>query len=236
MRNLLLVCAGLVVVLGVVSAKLWSELRTDRQLIVELQEQMAQTKSAVSAPAPTPVQTLQPIVETKAEPVAPAKIPEPRPAAAVVEAALVAALTNRPATTAAGEEARRTDALRQSEQTATSRVLAWRDRLTIAGQTLTTAQLQALNTVAIAELRRETEESLVIESATTPTDLETVFRLREEAITRQNETNQRILRTVSSQLTAEQTAALRSQFEAGDAARRASFRSEREQITNLNIR
>jgi hypothetical protein len=52
--------------------------------------------------------------------------------------------------------------------------------------------------------------------------------MKEEAINRQNETNLRILQMASSELTADQVGALRTQFESGHAARLAAARAERE--------
>ena len=48
MRNLLTVCAALVLIMGVVSGNLWLELRSSRQLIVELQDQLEQAKIPVA--------------------------------------------------------------------------------------------------------------------------------------------------------------------------------------------
>jgi hypothetical protein len=64
-------------------------------------------------------------------------------------------------------------------------------------------------------LRRETEESLELAGTAQPTDLESVLRMREESVNRQNDTNMRILATMTPHLTAEQTKALRTQFESG---------------------
>ena len=125
-------------------------------------------------------------------------------------------------------EARRLSAIAQSEQVAMGRVLQWRDRLTQAGHTLNTAQVQALNAAALTELRRETEESLAVDSATAPTDPATIARLREETINRQNETNMRILAAAAPQLTPDVVTALRAQFEAGHASRLAAARADRE--------
>jgi hypothetical protein len=128
-------------------------------------------------------------------------------------------------------EAIRTTALLQSEQTATARVMAWKDRLAIAGHTLTTEQLQALNAAATAQLRREAEESLELAASTAPpTDVDSILRLREETLNRQNRTNMQILAAVSSHLTEEQSRALRTQFDTGHAARMAQFRAEQEAV------
>ncbi len=50
MRNLLPVCAGLLVISGIVSVNLWRELRADRQLIAELRAQVAQSNNADRRP------------------------------------------------------------------------------------------------------------------------------------------------------------------------------------------
>lgn len=233
MRNLLAACVAIIVILAIVTGNLWLELRSERRVIAELRSQMAVPKVAEPLPAQAPV--LQPVAAVEvALPVA-APTPEPKPAAApapVVQmtsaAAINQALASRPAPVIT--ESRRADAMLQSDQTATARVMAWRDRLSLAGQTLTTEQLQALNAAATAQLRRETEQTLEVESTTPPRDVDSMVRMREEAINRQNETNMRILRAVSGQLTEEQAKALRAQFDSGHAARMAAFRTERDEL------
>ncbi len=116
----------------------------------------------------------------------------------------------------------RAAALADADQTATARVLAWRDRLQIAGQTLTTPQLQALDVAARAEMRRRSRSLAGARAQPQPTDFEDRFRLREENLTRQNDANLRILDAVTAQLNAEQLKALRTQFETGHAARMAN--------------
>lgn len=86
---------------------------------------------------------------------------------------------------------------------------------------------------AITEARREAEESLEIESTATPADLESLITMREDTINRQNQTNLRILAAVSPQLTDEQAQALRVQFDAGHAARMATFRAEQEMVRQV---
>lgn len=231
MRRLLAVCVAVIAVLSIVSAHLWLELRSERQVIADLRTQM--TQPGPVAPAPAPVQIPQPVAAQTAVPdaavqdsgasQAPAAA-QPAPAPAVAQVVIPI----RPPTVVT--EARRQSALMQSEQTATARVLAWKDRLAIAGHTLTTEQLQALNAAATAELRRETEESLELEVRSQPTDLESAIRMREETINRQNETNRRILAAMSPHLNEEQSRALRAQFDAGHAARMATFRSEQEML------
>jgi hypothetical protein len=229
MRSLLAICAGLVVILGVVSGKLWTDLRTERQLVSHLREQMNQPKPAGTAPA----QSL-PGVDANPATAVSAPVPDSRLVSAAVQPAPAPAPVVSPMPANQNppviNEARRAAAMADSDQTATARVLRWKDRLEIDGQSLTTVQLQALNAAAIAQLRRETQQNLELESTARPTDLETVIRLREDQINRQNETNLRILRVVTPQLSEEQAKALRAQFDAGHAARMTSFRAEKEQI------
>ena len=230
MRGLLAACAALITVLAVVSANLWFELRGERQVNADLRAQMLQMQNPVSrqalSPQPVDAANVLPAVAVPApetEPVSAAVQTEPPPVVAQVQAFVIQAPEEI-------TETRRTGALLQSEQTATARVLAWKDRLALAGHTLTTEQVQVLNAAAIAELRREAEDSLELEATSRPTDIETVVKMREETIDRQNETNMRILQTVSTHLTQPQAEALRKQFESGHAARVASFRAEREML------
>lgn len=231
MRNLLMVCAALVIILGIVSGNMWNMLRADRQNIADLQTQLTEAK--VLAAQLAQVQVPQPVIQAQPVPTPDVQPPTPtpvvQPVAAIVSSSDVLILNSA---AQLSPETRRADALRQADQNATGRVLAWQDRLTLAGQTLTTPQLQALNTATITENRREAEESLAIESATTPMDIQTVLRLREENINRMNETNQRILQDVSSQLNSEQLEALRDLFEKGHASRQAGLSSDRERIGN----
>jgi hypothetical protein len=229
MRKLLALCAAVIVILGIVSVNLWRELRAERLLIAELKSQNAQ--GLAPGPPPAPVQALpQPAPDAGVAPVVSVPVEEARPLPTAVQPALIPApppvRMNPP--TAAQTEALRTNALLQSDLAATTRVLAWKDRLAIAGQTLSTEQLQALNAAAIAEGRRETEESLAMGSTSPPQDQEGSFRLREENLNRSHETNLRILRVMSSQLTQDQAKALRTQFETGHATRLAAVRAERE--------
>lgn len=235
MRNLLMASLALVVMLGIVSANLWRELRSDRQLIADLQDNLAQAKASAAEPAQA--QALQPTIEAETASAVAAPPPEPQsvppaaqlaPAPAPAPAPSVVLASVRRIPTTASEEARRADAFMQSDQTATARVLAWSNQLTLAGQTLTTEQLQALNAAATAELRRETEESLEIDSRAGPMNAEAVARLKEETINRQHDTNLRILAEVAPQLTAGQGNALRELFEAWVTPRLAVARAERE--------
>jgi hypothetical protein len=231
MRSPLVISVALTCVLGVVAGNLWLELRAARQELADIRAQDLQPAPAVPQPQMPPPQAVLATVKPLEVSSPPAEAP-PAPIAAeaapsVVMAQLVLPVNRTPPVIT---EARRTNAMMQSEQTATARVLAWKDRLAIAGHTLTTEQLQALNEAAIAQMRREAEESLELESTNQPTDVESFLRQREETINRQNDTNMRILAAVSPQLTQEQVKALRAQFESGHAARTAAFRSEQETL------
>jgi hypothetical protein len=147
-----------------------------------------------------------------------------QPAPTVVEASV-----RNPLTTGSAAD-RRADALIKSDGTATARVRAWSGRFTQLGQSLSLTQLQALNATAIAELRRETEESFDIDSRTSPMDAVARARLNEETVTRQHATNLRILEKISPQLNAEQVTILRTMFEAWIAPRLAAARAERERL------
>lgn len=230
MRKLLLVCMAAIALLAIVSANLWLQLRAERQVTADLRAQMLQQDSA--PPEPVQVQLLPataraaelataPTQTRETSQVLPAAPPPP------VTVPPVLRVDRLPPTIT---ETRREGAMAQSDQTATARVLAWKDRLAIAGHTLTNEQLQALNAAATAQMRRETEESLEIESTARPTDLESVIRMREETLNRQHQTNLRILTAVSPQLTDEQAKALRAQFDSGHAARMATFRAEQEML------
>lgn len=226
MRRLVGISVALAVALGIVAGNLWLELREARQEIAALRAQGAQPAQpalpvqAALSPPPTAMREMPEVA------VAPAStggntVTEsvPQPAVPQVQQPV---MRQAPVIT----EAVRTNAMLQADQTATARVLAWKDRLAIAGHTLTTEQLQTLNRVATAELRRETEESLELAATTQPTDLESVLRLREETLNRQHGTNMRILAAMSSHFTDEQSKALRTQFETGHAARLAAVRSD----------
>ena len=232
MRKLLMACAGLVVVLGIVSGFLWHELRAERQLASGQQARMTQgTPSDRGSPW---LQASQTTVGASTSPVASAKVsdPVPIPLADRHEHQHVRESAPVPVSPVAAmrlEEIRRAEVLQKSEQDSTGKVLAWRDRLAVAGQTLTTAQLQALNAAAISENRRHAEESFErAANATPPRDDEDVFRAREEELDRLNDTNLRILQIVRPQLTEEQGKALRAQFDNGHATRLEALRVERE--------
>jgi hypothetical protein len=233
MRKLLVVCVAAIALLAIVSGNLWLQLRAERQVTADMRAQMIQHDSA--RPEPLQVQPLPASAGAIEVPAAAVQTQETnqvtaaaQPAPPPVTAPIMVRI-DRPSPVIT--EARREGALLQSEQTATARVLAWKDRLAIAGQTLTNEQLQALNAAAIAQMRREAEESLEIESTAQPADLESLIKMREDALNRQNQTNLRILAAVSPQLTEEQAKALRAQFDSGHAARMAAFRAEQEMLS-----
>jgi hypothetical protein len=205
------------------------QLASERELASAQEEQMTQAK--LSDPGSAQLQASQPAIEASTTPAASAKVPDPMPIAHEahpVPPSQPAPVS--PATAMRLEEIRRADALRLADEAATTRVFAWRDRLSIAGQTLTTAQLQALNAAAIKEGRRDAEESLALGSTTQsiPMDRMDSFRMREEALIRAHETNLRILQSVGPELTEEQANALRNQFDSGHASRMAGVQAERE--------
>jgi hypothetical protein len=78
-------------------------------------------------------------------------------------------------------------------------------------------------------------ENLELGSTVRPTDMESAFRQREEALNRSHEHNLRILRVAMPQLTDERARALRSQFDAGHAGRIKALHTEREQPINSNL-
>jgi hypothetical protein len=236
MQKMFTVCAGLVVILGIVSGVLWGQLRTERQLVSEMRGQMAQMQAKLSEPRPPPLLASQVAVEAGAPPVAAAKVPEPTPApitmptppaappVPVAPPPRVNAIPNVPP-----EELRRANAIREADEAANGRALIWSNVLSQAGLALNTAQLQALTAASIAEHRRDVEESLALQRNTTPPkDAEEAFRIREENLVRMNETNLRILKAARPQLTEAQASTLHTQFERGHSTRMASLRAERE--------
>lgn len=237
MRDLLVVCVALVAILGIVSVNLWRELHADRELIAELRKELVRARAVSdlepavmhravveasapqgSQPVPGQMQVAVPDKEPSAAP--PAYAPPSVPSNAVVLASV------RRLPTAASEEARRVDALKQSDQTARARVLAWRDQLAAEGLPLTPDQVQFLGDAAVAELRRETEESLAIDNRMGPLSAVASARLREETLSRQHDTNLRILDRAGPRLTLEQANALRDLFEAWVTPRLALAREE----------
>jgi hypothetical protein len=235
MQKMYVVCAGLVVFLGVVAGVLWGQLRTERQLVSELREQMAQMQAQLSEARQTPQQGPQ-VMVASAPPVAATKVPEPTskstlipvpmpPVAVPVQVAPPAREVAAPPVTA---EERRALAIREADEAATGRARIWSDAMSQAGLPLSTEQFQALTAASISEHRRDAEDSIAQQRNTTPRDAEDAFRIREENLIRMNETNLRILQAARPQLTEAQASALRAQFDKGHSSRMASLRTERE--------
>jgi hypothetical protein len=235
MRNLLSVCAALVVMLGILSGNLWYELRSARQLVVDLQVELAQAKIPVVQAAP--VVELAPL-RVEAPPAAPVAVqppessPPPAPRAEVVFVPLPARPERPlglPTLTAplAGntDEERRVEALAQSDRTATSRVVAWNSALG-----LTPEQLQSLNAITTAELRRETEDSLQITSTAGPMDAQRSAQLKVDTVTRQHETLLRIHEKIAPELTPEQSTRMSTMFASWLRTNMARARAEEQAI------
>lgn len=225
---------ALVVGSVILSVVLWRELRAERQLVTDMREQQDQVKAPVQEPAQT---AHLPIAATLVPAVA---VPTPEPvqvAPEVPRAPPPIPVVPPPINPTSGviSESQRAVLIAQSDANATGLTLIWRDRLEVEGLPLTTEQLQALNAAAIAERRRETLENLELQSTVRPTDMESVFRLREEALNRSHEHNLEILREATPQLTDAQVRALRSQFDAGLAGRIKALHAEREQAINPNF-
>jgi hypothetical protein len=236
MRNLNPVSAGLVVFMAVVAGVLWFELRGNRQQLAEMRSELDDLKAHIPGSVQTgPALAAVPQLVTETKPVpedssrAAAPLPASPPAAPLPVIQIVPGNLNP---VPRSEESLHSEAMAQSDSTATARVLGWRDRLAVAGLTLTTEQLQALDAAMRRELRVETEETLEISKTTVPLDARAAAAMREETINRQNATNLRVLDAAAPQLTSAQVLALRTQFEQGHAARLASVRRELEQITN----
>lgn len=227
MRKLLTVCVGLIVFLGFTSGILWRELRAERQ---RASVQLAQMTQAISSDLDSArPQALQTTIEAAPIPVPSATVPDPMPVNR--DEPRVPApppLPVSPAVAMRLEEMARAEVLRQADETATGKVLQWRDKLALAGQTLTTEQLQALNAASLRETRRDAEESLAQPKPTQPMDQEAMFRMREENLHRANELNLRILQSVRSQMPEELVNTLRTQFETGHETRLANLRAEKE--------
>jgi hypothetical protein len=240
MRNLLTVCIALVAILGIVSGNLWHELRTARQQIVDLEGELAQARIPVvqTVPVQPPPLTIEappapPVAAQLPEPSpppppAPAPPPEPRIVRVIVPVAPERPL-GLPTLTAplAGstDEERRTEALAQSDRTATARVTAWNSALKF-----TPEQLQVMSAVATEELRRETEESLQITSSTGPMDARSAARLKVETVTRQHDTLVRIHEKMKPQLSPEQSARMGAMFDSWLAGNMARARAEEQAV------
>lgn len=224
MRNLLTICAALVVMLGIVSGNLWYELRSAREQIVDLEGQLAEAKmpvvqSAPSQPPPTPVQPPPPpTIEAPPAPPVAAQLPEslppppppPRPVIAVAPATVrvlgVPTLTTPLAEGTAEEQ--RVEALAQSDRTAMARATLWNTTLN-----LTPEQLEVLHATTMAELRHETEESLQIMSGIGSLDALSAARLNVETVTRQHATLRRIHEKMTPHLNPGQNIRMSTMFE-----------------------
>lgn len=210
MRDLKPVWVGIVVFLGIVSGTLWSRLSAERQLTADLEARIAQGGRAL--PEPAPVQ--QPLIAIEASASVPSVQPsEPSPAFVAAEPTL-------------DQRTQMNSAYLQSDMTARARVQVWAGRLSMEGRALTPAQAEALNAAAVAELRRETDETAALALNPGPTDAVSAAQARSDFVDRQNETNRRILDAIAPKLTAQQLEGLRTQFDAWYAGAQASARVE----------
>lgn len=123
------------------------------------------------------------------------------------------------------DEERRVEALAQSDRTATSRVVAWNSALG-----LTPEQLQSLNAITTAELRRETEDSLQITSTAGPMDAQRSAQLKVDTVTRQHETLLRIHEKIAPELTPEQSTRMSTMFASWLRTNMARARAEEQAI------
>ena len=73
MRSLLLICAALLVISGIVSANLWLELRSERQLMISMRTQLIEARATPRMPVPPPPVMASPTPVVAA--VAPASAP-----------------------------------------------------------------------------------------------------------------------------------------------------------------
>jgi hypothetical protein len=105
------------------------------------------------------------------------------------------------------QEQRRVEALAKSDRIATAAVAEWNSALRLSPD-----QIQALNAITVAELRRETEDSLEIMSRIGSMDLVSASRLRVETVTRQHETLLRVLERATPQLTPDQSNMMSNMF------------------------
>lgn len=214
MRSLMPVWIGIIVFLAIVSGTLWSKLAAERRLNADLEARIASAK--VTPLELGPVQDPL-ITNARLIPAPIAEPPQSRPAAPVEPAPVLEA---RPQTNAS--------AYLQSDMTARARVQVWMGRLSMEGRGLTPAQAEALNAAAVAELRRESDETAALRLNPGPADALSVAQAKLDFIDRQNETNRRILRGIASKLTAQQLDGLRTQFDAWHAGAAASARVELE--------
>jgi hypothetical protein len=237
MRNLLTVCAALLVILGVVSGNLWNELRSARQLIAELQDQVA--TAAIPVVQSAPVQALPLAIEAPPLPTAAVQLPEslpipppaqlPPPVRVFVPVPAPERPLGLPTLTqplvGTNDEERRVEALAQSDRAAASRVASWNTALNLAPE-----QLQVLNATTTAELRRETEDSLQITSSTGSMDALRVAQLKVETVNRQYETLTRIADKMAPELTPEQSTRMRNMFASWHTNNLARARAEEQAV------
>jgi hypothetical protein len=237
MRNLLTVCAALLVILGVVSGNLWNELRSARQQIVALQDQLATAAIAVVQSAP--VQAVPLTIEAPPLPTAAVQLPEslpipppaqlPPPVRVFVPVPAPERPLGLPTLTqplvGTNDEERRVEALAQSDRAAASRVASWNTALNLAPE-----QLQVLNATTTAELRRETEDSLQITSSTGSMDALRVAQLKVETVNRQYETLTRIADKMAPELTPEQSTRMRNMFASWHTNNLARARAEEQAV------
>jgi hypothetical protein len=238
-KTQLAVCVVVVVIIAIVSGSLWINLRPPRQQIADVQNQQSQDKISIprSTSVPTPVPS--PAIAAPTAPAVAAQLPEslpPPPSRWLpvdVQHAIIASLAEYPPGLpnlnqfvsadnaqerrrvkalaqffAGNTEERRVEALAKSERIATAAVAAWNSALRLSPD-----QMQALNAITVAELRRETEDSLEIMSRIGSMDLVSASQLRVETVTRQHETLLRILEKATPQLTPEQSNMMSSMFE-----------------------
>lgn len=195
-------CVALVVVLGIVSGYLWQELRSARQQNVDQRRQLDQAVLSLAKLGPAPAQPTT-IQLPAASPVAVVSGVSEAPVPVVAEPV-------PPPISEVPESLSRANAYMRSERSATARALAWSSALNLSPD-----QSQALKTVTMDELRRETEESLQIESenGSGPMDAQTAARLRMETVNRQQATLVRIHELMKPQLTRDQSDRMRTMFE-----------------------
>jgi hypothetical protein len=237
-KTLLTVCVAVIVIMAIVSGSLWTNLRSARQQIADLQNQQNQEKISILGSTSVPTPARPPAIAAPTAPAVAVQLPEsrppPRPASLPldVQRAMHASVPGDPPGMpnlnqlvfmgsvqerrrveslaqffAGNTQDRRVEALAKSDRIATAAVAAWNS-----GLRLSPDQMQALNAITVAELRRETEDSLEIMSGTGSMDLVSASRLRVENVTRQHETLLRILEKATPQLTPEQSNMMSSMF------------------------
>lgn len=242
MRSKTLLKVFLAVVVVIVSGSLWINLRSARHQITDpqnLENQESQGKISIArstslmTPAPPP-EIAAPTAPAVAVQVSESGTPPP-PASLpldVQRAMLASVLEDPPGMPTLNQvmfgggiqeqrrvealarffggntDERRVEALAQSDRIATAAVAVWNS-----GLHLTPDQIQSLNAITVAELRRETEDSLRIMSRAESMDLVSASRLRVETVTRQHDTLLRILEKATPFLTPEQSKIMSSMFE-----------------------